>query len=521
MKKNLLLLTALLFILPSCSKGGSTDSISGNSSLKVDNNFVDVFSSPSLKNSEEYLTFWNNESVIKISLRFKKESLQGIEECGVSNSIYQDYYFPCDMSLTVNDKNYEFKEVGARRKGNLSRNDDFAKGRIHYKLSFQETFDEVFYRDRYPSLYVDWSGNDDLKKEREERTLFDMKKIDLKWNRNQDETYLRQNYTNHIFSRAGVIASNTAFGIVNIYSDDNLNVAYEPYDIIECIDKVKIKRYFTKEASKGDLYKLSYNGTGKVDFRKETSLIKNNDGYTINSQYVGKEDTEKGYHPPYDIKTNKKTSTHEDLIKFIATLNDDTRSSDEFESTLESLVDLRYTAKYLTYSWAVGDPDDLRCNYNNSYIYFDSVNHRAYLIPYDHDRSLGVTKDGVGLLPSKRITTTKCTGYSGDSYQTNPLFYRTCIISHPGDTNINNLSKKYKVSTVSLEYIKEELLGIKNGDLFKTESFDSYLANNGLLKFLNTMIDSNTKNSDSGNNSYSEYYSNLLKMIEEDNSYLF
>ena len=118
-------------------------------------------------------------------------------------------------------------------------------------------------------------------------------------------------------------------------------------------------------------------------------------------------------------------------------------------------------------------------------------------------------------MPSRRLTTTKCTGYSGDSYQTNPLFYRTCIIADKNDNNSSNLSSSYPICSNLKEELKKQFLLLKENDIFKPESFNNYIKENPISKELG--VSAQSKNL---NNSYQEYYENLLKMFLEDDAYL-
>ena len=47
--------------------------------------------------------------------------------------------------------------------------------------------------------------------------------------------------------------------------------------------------------------------------------------------------------------------------------------------------------KFEAVSYFLGNPDDLRNNYNNYYIYFNKSTGKMIFIPYDLDRCLGVT----------------------------------------------------------------------------------------------------------------------------------
>ena len=55
------------------------------------------------------------------------------------------------------------------------------------------------------------------------------------------------------------------------------------------------------------------------------------------------------------------------------------------------LVDMDSFIPFCAVSYLLGNPDDMRNNYNNFYVYFRSDNGKAVFIPYDYDRCLGVT----------------------------------------------------------------------------------------------------------------------------------
>lgn len=523
MKKNKYLLLLLPVLLTSCStplvtsnqgsattNTGTSISDTTSSATTSETSIIDV--NPEIVSTLTYNELFNEESNVQMKLEFTNSALRAIEECGTLDNPKEDYYFPCTFTLILNEVTYQFDEVGARRKGNMSKKDDFNNGRIHYKLSFKQTFDSEEYTGKYAEFAHDWGENKAARKERKNRTLFGMEKIDLKWNRNNDGTRLRQSYTYYVSREVGILAPKTNLVNLSIKENDTEKVN-EYYEILECIDDVFIKRHFPIERTNGDLYKLAYKSS-KVDMLINNVLTLNSGSYSVNSSVVGIEDSTINYHPSYDLKTNKKTSKHEDLINFIKVINSTSKDENEVFSSFSSVLDLDYLAKTQAYSWAFGDPDDLRCNYNNSYLYFDPVTHKGYIIPYDHDRTMGVTLGGAGLMPSKRLSTTKCTGYGGDdTYQINPLFYRTCIISDLNDNNPGNKSKAYPVMTNSLQYLKKYLLEIKSSNYFTSTTFNSYV---NKFPFKN----GSSSDSSGGNNSFDEYLTNLKLKIEEDNSYL-
>ena len=237
MKKThyLLTLTALIS-LSGCNVINSTSSPTGSSSIDdtssntssnstssndgqdvIDN--VEIGKNVALINSQEYLDFWSPTSTLSFDIKFSTKSYEYLQKYSSTDYLkYQDYYFPADLTIKVNETSYTFNDVGFRRKGNTSRYDDFSNGRIHYKLSFGETFDEEFYKVNCPKIYHDWTNDASGREQRKDRTFCDMEKLDLKWNRNYDQTRLRQTYTNYIFREKGLIAQQTSLTNVNLYN---------------------------------------------------------------------------------------------------------------------------------------------------------------------------------------------------------------------------------------------------------------------------------------------------------------
>lgn len=145
------------------------------------------------------------------------------------------------------------------------------------------------------------------------------------------------------------------------------------YTINEPVDKIFLQKYLPEEAAKGDLYKLGWGMGGGASF--------------TNTESIGVEDEDEGLFYAFDLKTNKKKSQHEALVALIQNLNDGDVSREEFAE----LVDSDYFLRFAAVSYLLGNPDDLRNNYNNCYAYFRSDNGKLLLIPYDYDRCLGVT----------------------------------------------------------------------------------------------------------------------------------
>lgn len=314
-------------------------------------------------------------------------------------------YRMADLVVTITKPDgtvnrYVIEQVGVRMKGNTSRtsfyNDwDGMYNLVHFKISFQETFDEAEY---YGNDALTWSDSS-ARKARKNRTFATLEKIDIRWNRNDDTTYIRESYAYDLYREFGVLAPHTNLASVDIGADHaGVWVIYEP------IDKIFLEKNLPPEALGGDLYKLGWTSEGAT--------------FTSFSSYgVEDEDACKFY--VYDLKTNKKTSTHESLRNLINTI----KSSSVTKEKFASVVDMENFLYYCAVSYIVGNCDDLRNNYNNSYIYFRADTGKLMVIPYDMDRGLGVNTwnpYGHGMTKDDPFATNNVCGD-----QKNPLFLKT------------------------------------------------------------------------------------------------
>ena len=292
-------------------------------------------------------------------------------------------------------------QVGVRMKGNTSRtsfysDSDGMYNLVHFKISFQETFEDTDY---YGSSALTWADAD-AKKARKNRTFATLEKIDMRWNRNDDTTYIRENYAYELYREFGVLAPHTTLASVDIGRDHaGVWVIYEP------VDKIFLEKNLPEEALGGDLYKLGWTSEGAT--------------FTSFSSYgVEDEDACKFY--TYDLKTNKKTSTHQSLKNFINTI----KKSNVTKQEIEAILDIENFLNYCAVSYMIGNPDDLRNNYNNSYIYFRADTGKMIIIPYDMDRGLGVnTWNPTGHGMTKEDPFNKKALGNGD--QRSPLFLKT------------------------------------------------------------------------------------------------
>ena len=296
----------------------------------------------------------------------------------------EETYRMADVKFTIDGTSYDLEEVGVRLKGNTSRVDIYNNGNvkdrnaIHLKLSFQETFDDEGI-DGYDT--GKWDGKSAARKVRKNRTFATLKALELKWNRNVDPTYMANVYANMMYRDLGVYAQNTSLANVHFGGYN-----YGVYTMYEPIDNIFCKRYLNEvyddgsfNKADGDLYKCKWG-----------QLYGDSDGwsgatYKKSTQYSAWVE-EEGMDYIYTLKTNKKKSEHEDILNFINTMDNSSVTKEKIEGVLETDLWVKFAAL----SYFVGNPDDMRNNYNNHYVYFSSQG-KAIFMPYDNDRCLGLT----------------------------------------------------------------------------------------------------------------------------------
>lgn len=528
MKKNLFILSTLL-LLASCDVSISINSGSNNSSnennISSTENIVssekinnsenttsdDILTSENIPSSEEitsvnrepyqviddysdlthsvfYDEFYDYTSDIEITLKFSNNSIYKLAKYS-DDSIKKEMYHPCDMTIKMNGIEYFFPEVGARMKGNTSRNANFVEengklnAQVHFKVSVSQTFDDEEDNDYYIRTY-ETSEERNLRKK---RRIGDAKKFDLKYNKNEDYTFTKQIYAYNCFEDVGLTVQKNNLVKLNVITESD-SYSYN-YELQECIDEEFIARRYDEESSAGDLYKSTYTSMGPAD---------------MTSNSIDRIGIEKGdYSPSYDLKTNKKTSDYSLLKNMINTLNNDKSDAQTFKPTFDALFDVDALLKFQAMSWVIGNPDDLRNNYNNYYIYFESKTNKAILIPYDYDRCFGILKDWAIDLSNTPCYTTK-QNLNDRPWQKNPLYWRTILVAPEGQNveyaNNYPVIDEYRARYMELceEYAKKYL------DTKKFEEFNN--------QFVYSNKDINKGGAD--NMTFGNYAKNKLATLE-------
>ena len=447
MKKNILLCFCLLLPLTSCNNPFD------------DKDYCVVDSYDDINHNTFYNEFYDYKSDIEMTLNFTNESIYRLALYS-ENDYKKEMYHPVDLTIKMNNKTYVFNDAGARMKGNTSRNryfvDEHGKihAPVHFKISVSQTFDDKEDNDYFFKTYESEEERDLLKK----RRIGDAKKFDIKYNKNEDFSFTKQIYAYNCYESEGLIVQKNNLIKVNIVTESDSYTTL--YELQECIDEEFIERRFDEESSSGDLYKCTYSATGPASLKYDSM-------YAIGIE----KDT---FHPSYDLKTNKKSSDHSLLKNFITIINKDTSSSDKFKTTLDNILDVESFLKFSALSWVIGNPDDLRNNYNNYYMYFESVNNKAIFIPYDFDRCFGIMKDWPVQMQHIPYYTTK-QNLIERYWQENPLMWRTII-------STNDASVPY---SINWPVIKEYQETYKN---LCVEYANKYLDVNKYQEFVNQFV---------------------------------
>ena len=290
-----------------------------------------------------------------------------------------DVYVPADVLFVDSDGEVLIEYAGLRTRGNLSRvriqDERGMPNMSHFKLSFKETF----------NLSPTHADYDALRN----RRVFELEEIDLKYNRNHDLTYLNEKFSLDLFNRYDVMAQRTT--LVNLYVEIGdtrqfygVYTAFEPYDI------EFLQRRFTGVEADGDLYKCLWQQYGPASLST---------GYQAAA--IGIRDVSNNYRPAYDLKTNKDTSSHSDLIAFIAAIN--TLEGEDLIRFMDDHFEIDMFLRLLAVVVLLGNPDDYRANANNYYLYHNQVTNTWMMFPYDYDHSLGQGWEGAPVFSNYSI----------------------------------------------------------------------------------------------------------------------
>lgn len=371
------------------------------------------------RNNIEEVTYddlFNLNNKVKIVIDVDKSEMQKINDDNVYGGDFdsikpETYHLAKKFTLTLNNGSKEFKweleNVGIRQKGNTSRKPIFRDNgdiynKNHFKISFDETFTD---KEMYSEDFIKEHGN----KEYKDRELLGLSGLDIKWNKVDDSTHIKEIYSNMILRSSGIMAQHIGLGMMEMHYDDNKVADFGLCSIFEPSSKSFIKRslqsttsyinmpdWKTESAGKygvegkkyGDLYKASY---GKGDGASSGADFTSG---SITGKRLGVKTDIKGYNwPSYERKTNTSDEYNDQLMRDLVSLLNN--SSTTYEQIAEK-VDLTNLAMEEAVMYFLGSPDAMRYNYNNYLAYFRRVDGKLVIIPIDNDRCFGVGNGWTG-----------------------------------------------------------------------------------------------------------------------------
>lgn len=467
------------------------------------------------KDEVTYKDLFNLGNRVEISIEMEDSELKKLEndykefkETGIKGDLYR-HCKKVTISITNYDNTFtwEYLDVGIRQKGNTSRgnilnDEDKLNGLNHFKLSFDEAFDD----DDYGSDKVNWD-NEDLYNERINRNFLGLSGLDLRYNAMRDQSYIREIYANYLYHASNLLNQYIGLSLFNIKQvDSNKTYKMGIYKIYEPVNKSMIKRHLLDEdilnfgswteekngkngligSNYGDLYKALW--SGDLSFN----------GMIGNSIGVG--NAKKKYVPIYDRKTNKDQEYDDYLLKRAGIAVSMGNYKD-----IDNYVDLEYFAKTEAINYILGNPDDLRNNINNTEYYARRSDGKIITIPIDNDRVFGLTlwwnPDGAGLT-RREIFDKRRAGM--DNEDVSEIYLKTILADETNEAKL-----------IYLNYIK----AIACSAWVKSETFDRYfqIAKSSYGAYINndffTLSFSNTV--DAYNDyTFDKYMELKLKMID-------
>lgn len=497
MKKiiSLFICIILIFSLCACSIFGNGDNIYDSNDPSKNPDFSDTPVSDN-EELEIYNALFKSDNKIEIRLDISDSELAKLQSdyeryknMGSKSPIYRMADFYISITSEKGVKEYKLAQVGVRMKGNTSRTSFWSESSgiynlVHLKIDFGETFDD---EDYYGDDAIVWENSAE-RKTRKNRTFATLEKLDIKWNRNFDLTNIREGYMYDYYRECGVIAPKTNLASLDI-SNDHVGV----WRIYEPIDDIFLEKNLPEEALGGDLYKLGWTNDGAT--------------FTSFSSY-GVEDEDKCQFYNYDLKTNKKKSDHSSLKRLIEGLNSSSLTKEGFEE----LVDMDNFLAYCATSYIIGNPDDLRNNYNNTYIYFRKDTGKMIVIPYDMDRGFGInTWNPYG---NSMTTDNPLQERTVMDNQRNPLFYKSILeggfFVEEYLEEIEKVSQSEMLKPSSFERAYNVANELYNNDICPSKNYDN--ANRYSFYF---DITASSDASGYSNMSFKDYITAKLNYLEE------
>ena len=281
-------------------------------------------------------------------------------------------YVHCNVTYKKGNDVFKINDAAMRMRGNTSRRRPENGGSTHVAGN------------------TDWShfhiGLNLRKYQKDaDHEIHGIRKMNLKWFKD-DPVYAREVFCLDLFKREGIwTAANEIYCRLWIHvKGDPKPAYYGVYGLIEPYDNKFIERREGLFGSAtGNLWKCTYVNQ-PADLRSTSASF-------------GEDNNVNEY--TYELKETTTTFAEaEDQLKdFILKLNG--KSDDSFKKWIQEVCDVELLMKTYAINVAVGMWDDMWCNGNNYYLYFNSTdrfNYKVFLLPYDYDNTLGTGLNDFG-----------------------------------------------------------------------------------------------------------------------------
>lgn len=384
--RTFLMCVGMTMLLCGCGGEETPQPIGGNVIDKSQIEAAHVVGKDKLPYSDEELfeQLFDINNRIDIAIDISDEELLNIQkdyekysEMGSKSPVYREASMYISIHTKEDTQTYYIENIGIRMKGNTSRTNFYSEedgqyNLIHYRVKFMD-------------------GD-----------FATLENLELKWNKNDDTTYIREYYAYEMFRDYGILAPH-----VNLSTMEVGGLYQGVFSIYEPVDKNFIEKNVAEEDQGGNLYKCAWDRQG-ADL--------------TTSGTIGVENEEAAVFYNYDLKTNKKEADYSQLRNLLTVLSKRNLSKEK----LEEVVDIDSFLMFAAVSYFVGNSDDMRNNYNNYYIYFLKSSGKAIFIPYDQDRVFGLTMDWNPTGDAMTKVSPYSTKAAGsDRAQKNPLYVAT------------------------------------------------------------------------------------------------
>ncbi|MFO0745500.1 MAG: CotH kinase family protein [Myxococcota bacterium] len=353
--------------------GADVDALDADLETAVDADDGEAWTSPfepaPIEADADFRELFRHDRVQPIELRVTQSEWDALiahmlEYAAIDGEMRSGRYFKATFVYTAPDGHQEvLEDVGFRTRGNTTRvlpeDADGLYHRAHFKLKFDATFDLTPGTPEYVT--------------RDARRFRGLKEMNLKWDRDDDPSQIRELFAYEMFRRAGVLVPATA-PVALTFTIGDTPVYFGVYLGLEEIDKPFLARRLGGDQNDGDLYKCLWQGFGPATLEPITD-----------PRAVGIKDWETNYRPAYDLATNEETSHHERLHALIDALA--TLDGEALATWLDAHFDVEGFLRFLAMNVLVGMPDDYWAMGNNYYLYFGPE--RATFLPWDYDHGLG------------------------------------------------------------------------------------------------------------------------------------